>query len=451
MTYYKKRLMLPLAVSLLANAGQARAQEAWSLRDCIDYALEHNIQIRRSQYAEQTADINLSEARAGLLPTLNANVSQSLQYRPLQETASSLVNGSIASSSNHKVTQSGNYGINAGWVVWNGGKNRLNIRDNELSQAMASLATQTTANSIQEQITQLYVQILYMQEAVKVNELLLVHDSLIYARGVDMLEQGQISRADLAQLEAQVTTGRYDVVNTRTQIADSKMQLKQLLELDPGDDIDIAATEVQEERILALLPGKMEVYQTALTQRPEIRRSETAIEQSDVSLRLARAGYMPTISATASLGDSHMTGTRDDYFSQMRNNFAANIGLSISIPIFDNRSTRSSVERAEVNRLTSQLDLLDAQKQLYTSVETYWLNATNSQTKYVAARDNVKSQQANYDLAEEQFNVGLKNIVELLTSRGNLLSAKQTMLQDKYTALLNIALLEFYQGKDIDI
>lgn len=447
----KKVLMLSLATLLAAGSLKAQSQEAWSLKDCIDYALSHNIQVKRNQYAEQTAGINVTEARAGLLPTLNANVSQSLQYRPLQETTSSIVNGSIASSSSNKVTQNGNYGINAGWVVWNGGKTRLNIRDSELSQSMAELATETTANSIQEQITQLYVQILYMQEAVKVNEELLVHDSLIYARGKDMLEQGQISRADLAQLEAQVSTGRYDVVNTRTQIDNCKMQLKQLLELAPGDDIDIATTEVNEDRVLTLIPGKLEIYQTALTLRPEIKRSETAIEQSDVSLRLARAGYMPTISATASLGDSHMTGTRDDFFSQMKNNFAANIGVSISIPIFDNRSTRSSVERAEVSRLTSQLDLLDVQKQLYTSIETYHLNATNSQEKYLAARTNVKSQQENYDLAEEQFHVGLKNIVELLTSRGNLLTAKQTLLQDKYTALLNIALLDFYQGKDINL
>lgn len=447
----RKVLMLSLAALFATGSLQAQTQGAWSLKDCIDYALSHNIQVKRNLYAEQTADINLSEARAGLLPTLNANISQSMQYRPLQESASSFVNGSIASSSSNKVTQSGNYGINAGWVVWNGGKNRLNIRDSELSQSMAALATKTTANSIQEQIAQLYVQILYMQEAVKVNEELLAHDSLIYERGREMLEQGQISRADLTQLEAQVSTGRYDVVNTRTQIANCKMQLKQLLELAPGDDIDIATSEVAEERVLTLIPGKLDIYQTALTLRPEIKRSQMAIEQSDVSLRLARAGYMPTISATASLGDSHMTGTRDEFFTQMKNNFMANIGVSVSIPIFDNRGTRSNVERAEVSRLTSQLDLLDVQKQLYSSIETYHLNATNSQEKYIAAKTNVKSQQENYDLAEEQFQVGLKNIVELLTSRSNLLTARQTMLQDKYTALLNIALLDFYQGKDINI
>jgi len=439
------------AALLSASAGEAVAQRAWSLKDCIDYALSHNIEVKRGLYAEQTAGIDLTEARAGLLPTLEANLSQSLQYRPFQNTAGSFVNGSIASSSSHKVTQSGSYGINAGWVVWNGGKNRLRIRDSELSQSMAALATATTANSIQEQVAQLYVQILYMQEAAKVNEELLRHDSLIYARGREMLAQGQISRADLAQLEAQVSTGRYDVVNTRTMIADGKMQLKQLLELAPEDDIDIAATEVDESRVLAPIPDKFDVYRAALALRPEIRRSEKAVEQSDVSLRLARAGYMPTVSATASLGDSHMTGTRDDFFSQMKNNFAAHIGVSVSIPLFDNRSTRSNVERAEVSRLTSRLDLQDAQDKLFRSIETYHLNAVGSQEKYRAAQAGVVSRQAGYDLAEEQWNVGLKNIVELLTSRGNLLTARQNMLQDKYTAVLNMVLLDFYQGKEINL
>lgn len=447
----KKLLVLPVLALMPAHAALAQQTDAWSLKDCIDYALSHNIQLKRGLFSQQTADINLTEARAGLLPTLGANISQSLQYRPFQETAHNLVNGSIASSSSTKVTQSGNYGVNASWVVWNGGRNRLNIRQSEMARTISGLSTQETANSIQEQITQLYVQILYMREAVSVNEELLVHDSLICERGREMVAKGQMAPADLAQLEAQVSSGRYDVVNARTQIADRMTQLKQLLELAPEDDIDIAAAEVSEERVMALLPSKREVYDAALRLRPEVRRGELAIAQSDVAVRLARSGYQPTVSATASLGDSHMTGTHTDYFSQMKNNFAANVGVSVSIPIFDNRSTRSAVERAEVERLTSQLDLQDIRKQLYTSIETYHLNATSSQQKYAAATDNVRSRQASYDLLEEQFRLGLKNIAELLTGRGSLLSARQDLLQDKYTALLNIALLDFYQGKDINL
>lgn len=443
----KKKTMLIWAFAAMTSGLYAQNSRLWTLSDCINYALEHNIQLKKAQATTQTAEVNLTEAKAGRLPTLSASISQNLQYRPFQEQASGLVNGSIVSSSSNKTTQSGSYGVNAAWTVWNGNQTKLNIQDADLEKTISAYSSATTANSIQEQIAQLYVQILYMQEAVKVNEQLLAHDETVYARGQEMVRQGKMSRSDLAQLEAQVSSGRYDVTNVRTQIADSKMQLSQLLELEPGDVIDIDSVSATDEAVLAAIPDKMSVYETALSIRPEIKSGETSITRSDLAVKIARAAYMPTVSLTAGLNDSHMTGTNATYFNQMKNNFAANIGVSVSIPIFDNRKTKSSVERAEISKVTAQLDLQDAQKQLYKSIETYWLNANNSREKYLSAKANVEALQTSDDLINEQFRLGLKNIVELLTSRGNLLSAKQSMLQDKYTALLNTTLLKFYSGE----
>lgn len=447
-----KRLWTYAFLAALASGGvTAQTSNAWSLQDCIDYALQHNITLKKSQASVQTADINVKQAKAGLLPSLNASLSQNLTYRPFQDTGGNFVNGGITSSSSDKATQSGSYGVNASWTVWNGRQTRMNIQDSELSKQSAELETETSANSIQEQITQLYVQILYMQEAVKVNEKLLEQDSIVYARGEEMVKQGQMSRADLAQLAAQVSSGRYDVVDVQTQIENYKTQLKQLLEIENEDDIDIADVPVSDEQVLALIPSKASVYAAALEHRPEIKSSQLAIEQSQLATKIAKAAYQPTVSLTAGLGDSHMTGSQTDFFSQMKTNFNATVGLSVSIPILDNRQTKSSVEKAQVQEVTSQLDLLDAKKELYTSVETYYINAVNNQEKFIAAKDNVESVQASYDLLQEQFNLGLKNIADLLTSRSSLLSAKQSMLQDKYTTVLNRTLLDFYANGTISL
>lgn len=442
-------LILGLLFPVGLSAQETSTAKCWTLQQCIDYALANNVTLLKSRATEESSAVDVAEAKAGRLPSLNGSLSQNLTYRPFQDTGGNFVNGGIASSASDKATQSGTYGVNASWIVWNGGKTKMNITNAEMSQQLAAYDTERSANSIKEQIAQYYVQILYMQEAEQVNRILLAQDSTICARGQEMVNNGKMAKADLAQLQSQVSQGKYDLVNVRTQIDEAKMQLKQLLELPANEEFDVSSVDVTEAQVLAGIPSKSSVYAAALDSRPEVKRSQLAIEQSQLSTKIAKAGYYPTISLSGSLGDSHMTGASNDFFNQMKNNFNAAVGVSVSIPIFDNRQNKSAVERAKVAETTAQLDLQDTQKQLYQTIETYWLNATNSQAKYVAAKDNVTSLQTSYDLMSEQFNVGLKNIAELLTSRANLLQAEQTMLEDKYTALLNRHLLSFYAGEEI--
>lgn len=441
------------ALCLLLSAAPSLGQtvRTWSLKDCIDHALAHNIQLRRARLSAQSSATDVKEAKAGLLPTLSAAVTQSVQYRPFQEQTGNFVNGSIASSSSHKVTQSGSYGINANWVVWNGGKNRADIADRTYSQQIAQLAADQEANSIQEQIAQLYVQILYSREAETTNRQLLDADRQLLLRGRELLAAGQMAKSDVAQLEAQVSSGEYDVVNSATQTAQYELQLKQLLEL-PGEEVlRIAGASPDDEAVLTPIPLTADVYQAALASRPEIESSALGVEQSDLAVKIAKAGRMPTVSLTAGLGDSHMTGTRSDYFTQMKNNFDGSLGVSLSIPIFDGRSTKSAVERAQIGQLTARLDQQDARKQLYSTIETYHQNAVSHQARYRSSISAVKSYETSYELMSEQFRLGTANIAELLNSRSQLLSARQEMLQNKYTALLNIALLGFYGGGGIEI
>lgn len=295
------------------------------------------------------------------------------------------------------------------------------------------------------------MQILYSREAETTNRRLLDADRQLLARGRELLAAEQMAQSDVAQLEAQVSSGEYDVVNSSTQIAQYELQLKQLLEL-PGDEVlRIAGTSPDDEAVLAPIPLTAEVYQVALSQRPEIESSTLSVEQSDLAVKIAKAGRMPTVSLTAGLGDSHMTGTRSDYFTQMKNNFDGSLGISLSIPIFDGRSTKSAVERAQIGQLTARLDQQETRKQLYSTIETCHQNAVNYQARYRSSVSSVKSYATSYELMSEQFRLGKTNIAELLNSRSQLLSARQEMLQNKYTVLLNIALLNFYGGVGLKI
>lgn len=444
---------LSICTALFLQAFSASGQEGtvWSLQDCIDYALAHNIQLQQNKLTEQQGEADLEQKQAELFPSLSLSTTQSLNYRPLQKSASNIVTNGIANSSTNKLTENGSYGLNASWTVWDGGANRKNVKAQKVQNQIYSLNTQQTANTIQEQIAQYYVQILYSKEALDVNKAMLETAQRQYQRGVDMYEQGQISKADLAQLDAQAGSAQYDCVATQTQIATYTRQLKELLEITDSREFDIAGIESQDEAVMQPIPEIGEVYQNALSTRPEIQSSRLNIDAADLNIDIARAGYYPSVSLTAGIGDSHYSGSNESAGEQMRQNFNASAGITLSIPIFDNKRNKTNVRKAKLTKMDSELEYQNQQKQLYSTVEEYWLNAYSNQQKYIAAQSQLKSAQDSYDLLDEQFKNGLKNIVELMNGRDQVMSAQQEKLQSKYSALLNIQLLNFYQGTPIKL
>lgn len=431
--------------------GQEQESKTWSLQDCMDYAAEHNIQLQKSKLTEQQGELDLVQKKAELFPSLSFSTTQTVSYRPLQESASNIVTDGIANSSTNKLTENGSYGLNASWNVWDGGVNRKNIQSQKIQNQINQLNTQTTANSIQEQIAQLYIQILYSIEAKKVNEELLQTAESQYKRGQEMYNEGQISKADLAQLEAQVSSNQYDIVATQSQISNYTRQLKELLEIDGAQDFQISDLALDESSALVPIPNEAEVYESALASRPEIQASKLNIETANLNIDIAKAGYYPTISINAGIGDSHYSGSRESGAEQLKQNLNASIGLTLSVPIFDNKRNQTNVKKAKINKLDSELDLKNQQKILYSTIDEYWVNANSSQQNFIAATAKVKSSEASYELLNEQFKNGLKNIVELMTGRDQLLTAKQDQLQSKYTTILNIQLLKFYKGEPINL
>jgi len=439
-------LIKALSVALLFGT-QASAR-TWTLQECIDYALENNISLRQSKIKTQQSHEDMLQSRSALFPSVSFSTNQNMSYRPFSESTINLTNGSMTSSSN-KVSYNGSYGINANWTVWNGNKNRMNIQQNKLTEKMNELSEQQQANTIQEQIAQFYVQILYEAEAVRVNEEIVKASQLQADRAKAMVEVGSLARVDQVQLEAQVDQDKYSLVSAQSQLANYKLQLKQLLELQDDEEFNVVDPSVSDSKVLGAIPAKNTVYAAALASRPEVKSSQLNIEAADLAIKSARTGYMPTLSLNASIGTSNSSGQHTGFGTQIKNNLSNALGLTLSVPLFDNLSTRTAIRKAKFTKQTSELTLQDQQKTLYNTVEKYWLDATTSQQQYIFAKKNRESMQESYTLVSEQFNCGLKNIVELTTGKNNLLQAEQQLLQTKYTALLNQALLKFYAGEQL--
>lgn len=446
----RKRALYFVLFLAVANMLSAQEVKTWSLDDCINYALDKNIQLQQNKISLEESAIDVKTAKAALFPSLSFSTNQNVVNRPYQE-SSSMISGSEVISSNNKTTYNGNYGLNAQWTVWNGNKRSNNIKQQKLNQQIAGLTVNQTENSLQEQITQLYIQILYADESVKINESTLEVSKAQRDRGKELLTAGSLSKADLAQLESQVSSDQYQLVTAQASLQNYKLQLKQLLELDGEQDMALELPSLSDEKVSNPLPDKTDIYYAALSLRPEIKSSKLSIQNADLNIAIAKSGYYPTISLNASSSTNNNSSSSFAFGNQLKSGWNNTVGFSLSVPIFSNRETKSAVEKARLQRNDSELALINEQKALYKTIESLWLDANSARQQFEAADSKQTSSQTSFDMVSEQFNLGMKNIVELLTEKNNLLSAKQERIQAKYIAIMNRTLLQFYAGEKITL
>lgn len=431
-----KRLLPILFCTALLGLRSAAAQEApktWTLQECLDYAYENNIQVRQSRNTHLSGIEDTKQAKAALFPLLTASTTQSYTNYPSSEVAD-----------NNSYT--GTYGITAGMTIFEGGKLRTAVKRQKVQNQMDALSVEESVNDIRIAIVQAYMQCLYAADAVRINRSTAEASKAQRDRAEEMLRAGSISRVDFAQLQSQYSSDEYQVVVAGSTLDNYKLQLKQLLELDIMEEMNPAVPGVKEENVLKALPPKNEVYETALKVMPQIRRGELGIEAAKLEEKSARAGFFPSISLSASVGTGHMSNNDFESGSQIWNRFNENVGLTLNIPIFSNRKNRTAVNKAKIALNDSYLEWTSLQKELLRNVESAYLDAVSAQAQYLSAREKEKYARESYELTNEQFRVGVKNTVELITAQNEYSAAQQQVLQAKYLTLLSIELLNIYQG-----
>lgn len=426
-------LLCSLLLSGLRNATAQEASKTWTLQECLDYAYQNNIQVRQSRNNQLSGIEDTKQAKAALFPSLVASTTQSYTNYPSSEVAD-----------NNSYT--GTYGITAGMTIFEGGKLRTEVKRQKVQNQMDALSVEESVNDIRIAIVQAYMQCLYAADAVRINRSTAEASKAQRDRAEEMLRTGSISRVDFAQLQSQYSSDEYQIVVAGSTLDNYKLQLKQLLELDIMEEMNPAVPGVKEENVLKALPPKNEVYETALKVMPQIRRGELGIEAAKLEEKSARAGFFPSISLSASVGTGHMSNNDFESGSQIWNRFNENVGLTLNIPIFSNRKNRTAVNKAKIALNDSYLEWTSLQKELLRNVESAYLDAVSAQAQYLSAREKEKYARESYELTSEQFRVGVKNTVELITAQNEYSAAQQQVLQAKYLTLLSIELLNIYQG-----
>lgn len=425
----------PLTGSLHAQDSTGRLPARWDLQACIDYAKRNNITLNSLRLNVKTAEQNNLLAKAGRQPNLTGGVTMTYNHG----NANPVIGGFSTESS-----FSNNYSLNSGITIYNGGAISDNIRMANLQVQSANQTVIGNELDITLGIVQDYLNILLAKENVVYVEDLVRSTTAQAEQGKQEYEVGTIARNAYIELEAQLASDKYTLVTAQNAVRQNKLTLKQLLQLPLSDTFDI----VTPDTVIATeaVPNLDSVETYALQNRPEIKLGVLGIDISRYNLAIAKTGYLPLLTASASLSTGYSNNNRNDFVQQMDDNFFQQAGLNLSIPIFNKRQVKTSVENAKIQVEQAKLTLLGNQTALSQTIEQAYINVLNAQGQYDAAVEELNANEEAYRVAGEELKVGASNLVAYLQQKTLYVQAFQNYVQAKYNSALSVEIYDFYMG-----
>lgn len=429
-----------LAAMLFCVSAGAQTHQ-WSLKECVDYAVDHNITIQQQENSRQQRELELSTSRNSRLPSLSGSMSQNFSF------GRGLTSENTYSNTN---TSSTSFSLGTDIPLFTGFQIPNTIALNQLNLKAATADLEKAKNDVRIQVAQDYVEILYDIEIKSVAYRQISIDSLQVERLRAMVENGKASEAELSQQQATLAQGRLTAIQAENNYKLAILALTQLLELSTPEGFSVVVPEVNVEQILLSSPD--EVYNIALATKPEIMAEQYRLEGTDKSIKIAQSGLYPTLSMNAGLGSNYYktSGFKADGFGkQLKNNFSQYIGLSLNIPIFNRFSTRNSIRSARISQRTQQLQLDNTKKTLYKEIQQVYYNAVAARSKYESSISATKSSDDAYKLMTAKYENGKANITEFNEAKNNYLKSESDLVQAKYEYMYRTKLLDFYKGASL--
>lgn len=419
--------------------------QSWTLRQCIEHAIAHNITVKQQQVAVQNSEVQLSTARNSRLPSLSASANQSFNFGRGQTIDGTYVN---------RNTQNTGFDLGTQIPLFTGFQipNNIAARRLDLQAAVADL--QRARENIAIQVTSAYLDVLYQKEMRGVQERQVQLSQSQLDRLLRLFENGKKSEADVAQARSTLANDQLALTQQQNQLQLSLLELSQLLELSSPEGFDV------EEPVLPADGGNVsaptnipdEVFTIAAEQRPQIQAERLRLESAERNVKIAQAGHYPTLYLSGGIGTSfYKTNgfTADPFFRQMKNNLNKYIGLSLSIPIFNRFQTRNQVRQARLQVENQQLSLEATQKALYKEIQQAYYNAQNARRQLESSAVAEAAAESAFELMQKKFENGKANATEYEESRTRLLRAQADHLQAKYTAIFRQKILNFYRGEPL--
>lgn len=434
-------------VTVTAITSPLQAQSAWTLRQCAEYAVEHNLQIKQQDNQRRQQELQLSTARNARLPEVSGSLGQNFSFGRGLTAENTYTN---TNTSNTSFSLSTSIPLFTGFQIPN------QIKLNQLNLEAATQDLEKAKNDIRMQVAQAYVQILYDMEIRDVANRQIAIDSMQVVRLEAFVRNGKASEAELSQQRATLANSHLTATQATNNLRLSILTMTQLLELPSPEGFSIVRPPVDDlSAIISTATVSPEIiYQEALGVKPEIMSQEIRLRATDHSIKIAQSGYYPQLSFSAGLGTNYYKTsgfTADSFGEQLKNNFSQYIGLNLSIPIFNRFQTRNNVRNARIEQETQMLALDNSKKTLYKEIQQVYYNALNAQAKEKSSMEALQSSKDAFTLMQAKYENGKATITEFNEAKNNYLKAESDMVQARYENLYQHALIEFYRGRELNL
>ena len=438
----KKFLVLLAILGNLVSLDCLAQPKQWSLRECCDYAVEHNITIKQQENQCRQQEIQLSTAKNQRLPDLSGSAGQNFSFGRGLTSENTYTNTNTSSTS---------FSLGTSVPLFTGFQIPNNIKLNQLNLEAATQDLEKAKNDIRTQVAQAYVQILYDMEIADVARRQISIDSAQVARLQALLNIGKASEAELAQQKATLAQSQLTVTQADNNLQLAILAMTQLLELPTPEGFSVVRPEVGAVNNDAIATPD-EIYAEALATKPEIQAQQLRLKATENSIKIAQAGYYPTLSFSAGLGSNYYktSGFKADGFGeQMKNNFSQYLGFNLSIPIFNRFQTRNSVRSAKIDRENQTLQLDNTKKALYKEIQQVYYNAVAANQKLTSSKQANESSETAFRLTQAKYEQGKATITEFNEAKNNYLKTESDLTQARYEYLYQQALIRFYKGQEI--
>ena len=433
-------LIATVLLTVIAGPGAKSQGKVWSVDDCIQYALDKNIQVKQAQVSHDIYGLDMDYAKSAYYPSLSGSARENLSWSNQSNTTT----GSTVFKGSNGTTLS----LNSGLTLYNGNRIRNNAKQSEINYEAAKYNTDVIKQTVSLNVLNAYLQVLFAEEQVKNNQSQIASLEEQLNLAAERLKLGVIANSDYLQVKSQLATEKQTLASAKSQLAINRITLMQLMEYtDPGE-FNIEHPNLDSLVNQHRTPDPKDIYQIALTIKPEVKNAELTKQSSQIGIELAKAGLIPSVTMNTGLATSYSSSAFNggSFSNQLSNNISPTVGFTASIPIYLNKQARTNVSVARKNSENSELNEYNVKNQLRKAIEQSCQDVISSQIEYEASVEAYNAVKESFDVATEKFKQQIMNSVDFLIQKTAYIAAESSLLQSKYRLIFNYKVLDFYTG-----